>query len=168
LSGESVRYYDLTIQQPGASQPFAHWTSYPSGKPDSNALNIEFDIPVAPQATPIGMQTVTIYGVPMKMITEAYRLTGAGSPGAAPTNPMNVVLKAGMGGGLPLENPKQKGVILQGSVFQSFGNWEGTDMTLDVVVSPAAFTHDNPGNFVLSWTKGTQLSDALQQCLATA
>src|SRR5690348_12814852 len=107
-----MRYYDLTLQQPGASKPLAHWTSYPNGKPDPNALDIEFDVQVVGEAAPAGNQTLRIWGVPMQMISEAYQLTGAGSPGAAPTNPMNVVLKAGMGGGLPLENPKQKGVIL--------------------------------------------------------
>lgn len=166
-----MRYYDLTLQQPGASKPLAHWTSYPNGptgKPDPNALDIEFDIPVVGEAVPAGNHTLRIWGVPLQLLSDAYQFTGAGAPGDAPEMPMNIVLKAGMGGGLPLENPKQIGVIAKGSVFQSFGNWVGTDMTLDLVINPTVYTFENPGNFMLNWRKGMELSDVLKQCLETA
>lgn len=159
-----MRYYELTIQQQGASKPLRTWTSYPNGKPDPNALNIEFDIPVCTYAVPSGMVSITIEGISLSDLSEAQNFVGS------PESPMIATLKGGMGGGLPLENPKQKGTIVVGQVFQAFGNWIGTDMTLDLVLNPSVFTQDkgNQGNFQLPWTKGTQLSDALQQCLSTA
>lgn len=162
-----MRYYSLTIQQQGASKPLRVYTSYPSGlggKPDPNALNVQFDIPVCTYAVPSGMCGITVEGISLKDLSEAQSFVGT------PDNPMNVTLAAGMGGGLPLENPKQAGAIVTGQVFQAFGNWVGTDMTLDLVLNPSVFTQDKgrQGNFSLAWKKGTQLSDALQQCLTTA
>ncbi|ATF90171.1 hypothetical protein CO712_20950 [Burkholderia gladioli pv. gladioli] len=70
--------------------------------------------------------------------------------------------------GLPLANPKQAGKITAGRIFQSFGNWQGTDQALNFVVNPALYTTDHPGNFVLMWKANTKLSDALQQTLSVA
>ncbi len=81
---------------------------------------------------------------------------------------MTLELKAGMKAGLPLVNPSQAGTILKGTVFQTFGNWEGIEQTLDFVVIPGIYTIDNPGNFVLHWRAGTPLSAALQQTLSIA
>ncbi|PRH37847.1 hypothetical protein C6V07_01690 [Burkholderia gladioli] len=77
-------------------------------------------------------------------------------------------MKGGMKAGLPLANPKQAGLIVAGQIFQSFGNWEGTEMTLDFVLNPAVYTLDQPGNIVLNWTAGTTLAQALQQTLSVA
>ena len=152
-----MRYYDLTLSAPGSSTPLRQWTSYPQGRPDPNALNIMFDMPVAPYATPIGLQTITLEGVSLADLNEAQDFAG-----------QNLTLKAGMGGGLPLENKAQKGTIIQGVIFQSFGNWVGTDMTLDFVVRPGVFSHANPGNFTHNWLKGSTLGNTLQQTLAAA
>jgi hypothetical protein len=150
-----VRYYDIKVFQQGSTSPYRQWTSYPGGQPDPGALNVAFDMPVLPYATPSGMQTVTIEGISLADLTQAHDFAG-----------MNLTLSAGMGGGLPLEKPMQKGVIAQGLIFQSFGNWVGTDMTLDFVLLPSIFTHKNPGNFTLDWKKGQPLADALQATLS--
>ncbi|WP_231750642.1 hypothetical protein [Burkholderia seminalis] len=81
---------------------------------------------------------------------------------------MTLELKAGMRTGLPLVHPAQAGMILKGLVYQCFGNWEGVNQTLDFVVLPGIYTSDNPGNFVLNWRAGTELSDALLQTLDVA
>jgi len=67
-----------------------------------------------------------------------------------------------------LVNPKKAGVLITGIIFQSFGNWTGTEMTLDFVILPSTFTNDNPGNFVLNWKQGDELSVALKQTLSVA
>lgn len=41
-------------------------------------------------------------------------------------------------------------------------------MTLEFVVSPSTYSIDTPGNFVLNWRAGTELSTALQNCLSVA
>ena len=150
-----MRYYELTVT-PKRGVPKI-WTSYPNGTADPGAQNIIYDIIVAPFATPSGMQTITVEGINLADLTQANQYAGA-----------SLRLKAGMGGGLPLENPLQSGVIAEGAIYQSFGNWIGTDMTLDFVVIPGYFSSSNPGVFRLNWLRGTQLAGALTQCLQTA
>jgi len=152
-----MRYYELTVTQQGSSTPFRKWTSYPNGKPDPGALNIMFDMIISEQSSPVGQPMITIEGISLSDLSEAQQFAG-----------MNVTLKAGMGGGLPLETKAQQGTIMQGQIFQSFGNWVGTEMTLDFVLNPAVFDYSTPGNFVLNWTKGQKLSDAINQMLTTA
>lgn len=163
-----MRYYELTLTPPGSSTPIRKWTSYPNGKPDPCALNIMFDAIVSNAAAPSGNQTITVEGISLADLSEALQWgihpdsTGKLIPG------MNLTLKAGMGGGLPLENKGQQGTIVKGQVVQAFGNWIGTEMTLDFVIAPGVFTEDTPGNFVLNWTKGQKLSDALKSMLSVA
>lgn len=152
-----MRYYDLTLTAPGSTTPFRQWTSYPNGKYDSGALNIEFDMPVAPYHTPTGGGTVTVHGIALEDLSQAQQFAG-----------MTLTLRAGMKAGFPLVNPSQAGLIVIGEVIQSFGNWEGTEQTLSLVIYPSKYTFDNLGNFSLNWPAGTPLSTALQQCLSTA
>ncbi|AOJ70868.1 hypothetical protein WS83_20410 [Burkholderia sp. MSMB2042] len=77
-------------------------------------------------------------------------------------------MKGGMQAGLPLANPKQAGLLAAGQIWQSFGNWEGTEMTLDLVLNPAVYTLDQPGNIVLNWTANMPLAQALKQTLSIA
>ena len=151
------RYYELSVTPQGASTPARTWTSHPNGIYNPAAQQIEFDALVGPYGTPSGASTITIYGIPLQDLTQAQQFAG-----------MTIELKAGMRTGLPLVNPAQAGTILKGLVFQSFGNWEGIDQTLDFVVIPGSYTNDNPGNIVLNWTAGTQLSSALQQTFSVA
>ncbi len=152
-----MRYYDLAVTQPGSGAIVKRWTSYPNGKPDSSALNVLFDMPIAPYALPLGNQSITIEGISLGDLSEAQQFAG-----------MNCTLKGGMGGGLPLENPKQAGLIAQGRIFQSFGNWVGTDMRLDFILNPAIFTHKVKGRFVLHWPPGEWLGTAISNMLKAA
>lgn len=150
------RYYSLTLIAQGSTTPFRAYTSHPNNIFDPGALQIEYDALVGPYGTPSGASTVRVRGIPLQDLGQAQQFAG-----------MTLELKAGMAApGLPLINPSQAGTILKGTVFQSFGNWEGVDQTLDFVVIPGVFTTANPGNFVLNWTAGTQLSVALQQMFA--
>lgn len=151
------RYYELTVTPQGASTPVRTWSSHPNGIYNPAAAQIEYDALVGPYGTPTGASTVTVYGIPLQDLTQAQQFAG-----------MTLSLKAGMKAGLPLVNPSQAGTILSGLVFQSFGNWQGVDQTLDFVVIPGSYTSDTPGNIVLNWKAGTQLSAALQQTFSVA
>ena len=137
------------------------WTSYPSGVSDPAALQVEFDFFSAESSAGAGQQfaSLTIEGIALTDLFQAQKFTGR-----------NIVVRAGMQAGLPLANPAQAGVIWNGTIFQSFGNWQGTSQTLDFVMSPGGsiYTYSNPGNFVLNWPKGTSLQSALTTCLNTA
>jgi len=134
---------------------------------DPNALNIELDATVidADLFTPAN---VTIWGEALQTISQA-------------TDFINqpFTMSVGMAPGLPLATAQSSeyGKILDGYVYSSWGNWVGTEMTLNFVIMPGKAPNppaqpnaQNPPdkNLVLNWTKGTQLSQALQQTLQTA
>lgn len=162
-----MRFYEIDLFAPGSTTPTRTFTSFPGGQFDPGALNVEFDLTVAPYGTPIGGQSITIEGISIADLMQPQQfapqiVNGALQPG------MTLVLKGGMGKGLPLANPLQQGTLLKGQIWQAFGNWEGTEMTLDFVINPGGFDSDNPGNFVLNWQAGQPLSTALQNCLSVA
>jgi hypothetical protein len=150
------RYYDITIGLQGGS-PISVWSSHPNGVFDPAAANVEFDMPVLPYDTPSGGQSILIEGVSLQQISQAQQLTG-----------MQVTIKGGMQKGLPLANPAQAGTLVQGQIFQSFGNWEGTQMELAMVILPSPYSMQNTKPIVLPWAKGQPLSDALNQMFATS
>ena len=158
------RYYDLTLTPPGAVLPVREWTSHPGGSYDPGALNIEFDITAYNFASPMGASTITVEGVSLQDLSGAANISGRAVPFAG----MTLKLSGGMKKGLPLANPKQSGVLTTGSVYQAFGNWQGTEMSLSLVIVSSPYTLSMPGNLVLSWPKGGTLSDALTLCLSTA
>lgn len=162
-----MRFYSITLTPLGSTTPARTWTSFPNGQFDPGALNVEFDLTVAPYATPVGGQTITIEGISIADLMQPQQfapqiVNGVQQPG------MTFELKGGMGQGLPLANPAQQGTLLKGQVWQSFGNWEGTEMSLDLVINPGGFDSSNPGNFVLNWQANQPLGTALQNCLAVA
>jgi hypothetical protein len=168
-----MRYYDILVLPTGADAnnltpeeeaSGRHWTSLVNGQNDPGALNVQFDIFEAVGASPMGSSTVTIEGVPLTDLLQAsqFGTDPNGRPG------MQIAIRAGMSKGLPLANPAQAGLILQGQIFQSFGNWVGTEMTLDFVIVPSVYTTKAPGNLVLNWKKGSSLASALAQTLSVA
>lgn len=164
-----MRYYDLSITSVTGTQSSFHLTSLgPGGNFNPGALNIEFDASVWGKGIPQSLTTVRIWGVPLT--------ASGGLPGidqATDLNKATVLLKAGMSKGLPLAKPAYAGPILSGKIFQAFGNWIQTDMTIDLVVSPdGTGTIPDPSSstttFVFSWAKGQKISEAIQNTLETA
>lgn len=157
-----MRYYDLNITDPDSGKTVngAHWTSYPfglSGPPDPNALNVQFDLMVIDRETINSNSIIEVQGISIQTIGQSSKFYN-----------QTVTLSGGMGPGLPLVNPQQAGVLLKGTVFQSFGNWIGTEMTLDLVVSPETLKDGPRANFPLAWKRGQSLQDALTQTFKTA
>ena len=162
-----MRYYEINLYRPGSSAVARSWSSYPGGKFDPCALNVEFDLVVTPYATPAGGQVITIEGIDIADLMQASQF-GPKVVNGQWQDGMTLELKGGMGKGLPLANPAQQGTLLKGVIWQSYGNWEGTEMTLDFVINPGGYDSAHPGNFVLNWIAGQPLSAALQQCLSVA
>jgi len=166
------RYYDISIYQPGPLNPstpnipLRTWTSHPNGVYDPNAWNVEFDILAYDYAEPAGASTISIEGPSLEDL--AQHISYAGNI-LNSFSGMTLQLKGGMHQGLPLSNPKQAGILTTGNIFQSFGNWEGTDQTLDFVIMPAGKnTFQQPGNFMLDWKPGTSLNQAVRNTLTAA
>lgn len=174
-----MRYYNLYITDPktgqsivpnssggftrGTGPTFSSLAKLPmTGQmvADPGALNIEFDIPISQLAKPQGASRLKIWGVGLGALSQASQLAG-----------MNVQLSAGMSTGLPLANPAQAGMILRGVVFTGYGNWEGTNQTLDLIVNPGPpGTTDSIFDRSLSffWPAGTPLADAINVALEAA
>lgn len=171
------RYYSIRISDPSSGQVVqpssfqgllgdATYTSFVGSKSLPGAWNVELDIPQIDQATPMGFAFVRVWGISVQEVAQANDLIGK-----------NIQVFGGMQAGLPLANPAQAGLLTSGVIYQAFGNWIDTDMTLDIVIAPGAATGSdkggvgslvNPRNLTLNWQNGQALSDSLKQCLQTA
>jgi hypothetical protein len=139
------------------SKPYKQYTSLIGGVPNPGALHIEFDIPVTIESTVINQAQIKIHGISRDDISSAANLNG-----------LYARLYGGMVKGLPLANPKQYGLLAQGLIYQAFGNWVLTDMSLDIIVIADGGTDVDPKNLTLTWPKNTQLADAITDCFTTA
>lgn len=154
-----MRYYNISLSGGNLTKPVT-WTSHPNGiyaPPDPAALDIELDMFVYPEHTPMGGSSVTVHGVPLIDLFQGSMFAGA-----------TITFDAGMGKGLPLANPKQAGRIFQGTVFQSFGNWVGTEMSLDLVPIADIHNNANPANINFSYQANTNFGDAIQRAISAA
>lgn len=151
-----MRYYAIEITEL-TGEPFATYTSYINGASDPNALHVELDIIAAIYATPIGGSSVRIWGVPITVVSQARDFNGK-----------RIRVFAGMKKGLPLANPAQAGLLVEGVVMQAFGNWIGSAMTLDLVIMPSIGTATDPKNIPLFWPAGEPLTEPLRSALQIA
>jgi hypothetical protein len=123
-----------------------------TGLTNPAALLIELDMAQYNGADPDTNGFLRIWGLGLTDLNSASDLNG-----------MNVTVSAGMAKGLPLANPAQAGVILQGEIRQCFGNWQGTSQTLDMILSVGG---DTPGNFPFNMTAGMPLARAIANTLS--
>jgi hypothetical protein len=170
-----MRYYDLKISDPATGlvfkpsrtsdgftkspggSTFTSWVQGPTGimQTDPGALDIQFEMPVTAQHEPRGKQYICVYGVGLRMIGQSADLNG-----------MAFSLSGGMKPGLPLANPSQAGLLASGQIYASYGNWESTEQTLNLVVNPGGLVPQNGVCF--NWPAGTSLASALQMSFAQA
>jgi hypothetical protein len=156
-----LRFYQITITDPAATTsettsaaPVAQYTSLlPNGQPNMSALQVEMDMTIADYLIPNGAW-LRIWGIPITTIANASRFNG-----------MSISISGGMSKGLPLATaavPNQ-GPLLVGTIFQCFGNWLGTAMTIDFNINPltSGFKNNAPANLVLFWQKGQTLGAAI-------
>jgi hypothetical protein len=173
-----MRYYRIEIRDPASGKIItppgfsavnlggASYTSFINNQTLPAAWQIELDIPVIDAATSQGFSMLRVWGISLQEIAQANNLNGK-----------NIQVFGGMAKGLPLANPAQAGQLVSGNIFQCFGNWQGTVMTLDFVISPVPASGSNPGgigtlgkprNITLNWQGGQPLGPALQSSLQTA
>lgn len=153
-----MRAYFIRITEPGTDNVLALYSAFkPDGSINGAALQVEFDIPAYAYGDPAGNAYLKISGVNFSDIQQANDLNDA-----------DIVIYGGMAKGLPLANPAQAGVLLKGSVFQCFGNWQGTQSALELMVTAKAGTDAKPVNLTYVWRKGTTLQAAVTQALQIA
>lgn len=120
------------------------------------ALNIEFDLPI--YAAQVGgvASYVRIWGLSISEIAQGFDL-----------NNQNIKITGGMSKGYPLVDPSQQGLLIQGEIAQAFGNWIGTDMTLDMYIRPPSGSIDEPKNYTFTWAKGEKLDAMIGRVIQT-
>ncbi|MCQ6687616.1 hypothetical protein NO391_21045 [Escherichia coli] len=146
-----MRYYDFQIfdQKGKLYRQYKSLDAY--GNYNPGCLMVEFDIQRYGMSTPVGSSLVRVFGVSIKEMQQAEQ------------NMFGMTIKGfvGMSKGLPLAKSSQSGMILEGIIQQPFGNWQGIDLSLDMIITAGAGSVDNPANITMPWSKGQKLSVAL-------
>lgn len=150
-----MRYYDVTISEEDGTVIRNFSSLTPQGTYNPGALMAEFDLQRYGMSTPKGMSLFRVWGVSIEEIKQAK------------TNYFGkrISIKLGMSAGLPLANPKQSGLVIEGIVNQPFGNWQGTEQSLDFIITAGLGSNDDPKNVVFEWAAGAKMSTALYFCL---
>lgn len=149
LTGVTAQSSTVTKQ----SKVLRHYSSLlNNGLTDPAALTVEFDIPVVFFGDPFGNAHIKIWGVPITEIMQASNYNG-----------QNFSMQIGMMKGLPLANPKQAGMVLTGKIFQSYGNWQGTNQSIEFIVQLTGFE-----NISGQWLAGTNMYDHIKSTLESA
>jgi hypothetical protein len=165
-----VRFYAIRVTRPNGSiyapRGFTadqlgsySFTSFVNNQTIPAAWDMELDVFSNPFGVAGPASYIKVYGVAIEDISQSNDLVNSA-----------VELFVGMKPGLPLATEASKlqsGVVLRGNAFQVFGNWVGTEMTLDFVVSGVAKTGQqmNP-QLVLNWPKGTSFKQAVTSMLS--
>lgn len=146
-----MRFYDFQIydKQGKLYRQYRSLDAYGNFNP--GCLMVEFDIQKYGMSTPMGSSLVRVYGVSIKEMQQAEQ------------NMFGMTIKgfAGMSKGLPLAKQKQSGLILEGIIQQPFGNWQGTELSLDMIITAGAGSVNSPVNITMPWNRGQKLSSAL-------
>ncbi|AHE73399.1 hypothetical protein M942_22550 [Enterobacter ludwigii] len=162
-----MRYYDIQVFYPTAYPPpendprkiFRRYSSQINGVNNPGALMIELDIQRFGESTPKGESRVSIWGVsPQEMQQARQNMFG-----------MTIEVYAGMSPGLPLATLGNNGLVMRGVVWQVVGNWQGTELRMDLIVTAGPVSDTDPSplapvNLTLPWQKGRKLSDSLFDC----
>jgi len=162
-----LRYYKISISDP--SNPNAGeqvYTSLVNGQTDPGALQVELDCMITQSHTPSGSTLVKIWGVGLPAISQAKNLNPVVD--GQSLKPKFCKVFGGFAKGLPLANPKQSGLLFQGNIQQAFGNWQGLEMSLELIIYPGQGEATIPKNIVLDWKANQKLSDAISNTLKTA
>lgn len=160
-----ARFYDIKIFPAGTASdtgtPQKAYTSFPKvngvGKNDPGALDVLLDAYTVAYSRPTALTVLQIKGISIADISQATQLTNC-----------VIFIYAGFKAGLPLNNPNQAGLIIKGEIQQSFANWQGTEMSLNLVIRGPGDTAVEKTNISFLWNAGTPLSSALATTLSTA
>lgn len=156
-SASNVIAFNYSTNTFAVTQQGYTWTSHPNGVFNPAALNIDFDFAAFPFGQFQTYAHVRIWGVGLPVLSQAANLNG-----------YSIELDAGMQSPYDLNSAAPAGQILAGQVYQCFGNWEGTNQYLDLVVANASVLPDAASDIAFNWKANTALADAINQSLSAA
>ena len=134
------------------------WSSHDvNGNFSPNALKVELDIPTLPFGALQGGLAVKIWGVGLPALSQANDLAGFG-----------IEIQGGMKPPYTLNQASKPGVLAVGQVFQGFGNWEGLEQYLALVVFSQAANPATEAAIPFNWLKNQPLDVAVANALTAA
>jgi len=161
-----MRYYKVVISPPqGVSNgfnPVVYTSLTPLGGNNGSALQIELDVFQTYYHQPAQAGYIKLSGVTFQDLNTSANFNPSGN------NYCGVQIFVGMSKGLPYANPQQAGMIINGSILQAFGNWQGNQTSLDLIVIPTTYVIPNDVNLSFNWQKGQTLQQAVTNTLNKA
>ena len=121
------------------------------------ALNVELDVISQPYAAFQGNIHLKVWGVGLPELSQASNLAG-----------YSVEVSAGMVAPYNLNVAAKAGTIVSGQVFQCYGNWEGVNQSLDLIIVNSGIQPDQDADIPFSWPSGTPITDAITASLEAA
>lgn len=143
------------------------YTSFANNRSIPGALQIELDIPLAAYGTPVKGGIVAIWGVSLQEISAATQL-GPTQDTQGILQYKSIAIYGGFQKGLPLANPEQNGLLIEGSILQAYGNWIGTDQNIELIIAPEIGSNASPKNISLNWYAGQPFAEAIRNTLKIA
>jgi hypothetical protein len=168
-----MRFYNITITPPAGAtqyQPITFTSLNSNGGANGSALQVDVDIFQTWGHQPAQNGYLKISGIDFNLISYANNMNpipqNFGEGGLAQF--WSITIQVGMSKGLPYANPRQIGTIIQGSILQSFANWQGNQTSLDLIITGGVYVQPNNINLKFSWNKNQTLQDAVTNTLNTA
>lgn len=146
-----MRYYNILITDDNGNTIKQYTSLTPQGTYNPGALMIEMDIQRYGLSTPKGNSYLRVHGVSIQELRQA-------TPNYFQKN---IAVYLGMSAGLPLANVAQSGLAIQGIIQQPFGNWQGSEQSIDFIITAGYGSNSTPKNIILQWSAGKKLSTAL-------
>jgi hypothetical protein len=167
-----MRFYYIKITPAAGGTPQIYSTRSPnSSSPNSGvfngaALQIDLDIFQTWYNQPAQNGFLKIYGVDFNSLGQANNLNPIVQNDTYKYS--KIEISVGMSKGLPYANPAQANIIINGSILQSFGNWQGNLISLDLIITNATYDPNVNVNLSWEWKKGQTLESAVKGTLNKA
>ena len=158
-----MRFYEIAIA-PISGKPITYSTLSSSRTNNGAALRVELDLYQQLYHQTAQNSWLRIYGISYADISQISNL----NPDYQANNFAKIKISVGMTKGLPFAQPSQAGLVIDGVILQAFANWQGNEISLDLVVGSAIGSPVNPVNLPWTWTKGDTLESAIRTAFGIA
>jgi hypothetical protein len=167
-----MRFYDITItpplEEPNRFNAFSFSSQSGLGLDNYSCLRVDLDIYQNAYHQYASNGYVRVFGINLKDLGQIGNYNPVISSDGRKVQLCGIAIQVGMSKGLPYANPKQRGIILQGAIIQAFANWQGTEVTLDLVIVPGYVDPNALSNIPFVMKKGQELTEAVKTALGIA
>ena len=170
-----MRFYDITItpplEEPSRFKAFSFSSQSGFGSDNYSCLKVDLDIYQNAYHQYASNGYARVFGVNLKDLGQIGNYNPVITSDGRKVQLCGIAIQVGMSKGLPYANPKQRGIILEGAIIQAFANWQGTEVTLDLVIVPGYVDPNALRNIPFNWyskSQNQELTDAVKTALKIA